>query len=110
MIELREMTIQEFEVYFQDKFKRYTEILSENPHEIGESPAVQAKKQLSNLLPQGLTTPRHWLFTVQVDEELAGYVWLKIEEECVSVRNLFIGSVPWKGCRYRSYESDRAST
>ncbi|WP_392455261.1 GNAT family N-acetyltransferase [Chryseomicrobium aureum] len=81
MIELREMAPQEFEVYFQDKLQRYTEVLSENVHEVGGNPSEQAKKQLSNLLPKGLATRYHWLFTVQVDAVLAGYVWVKIDDE-----------------------------
>lgn len=81
IIELREMTTQEFEIYLRDTLQRYSEVLSENVHEAGGNPSEQAKKQLSNLLPQGLTTPHHRLFTVQVDAVLAGYVWVKIEEE-----------------------------
>lgn len=78
-IELRNMSEDEFDSYFQDKLKRYTEVLAENVHELGEAPAVQAGKQLNNLLPQGRLTANHHLFTIQKGEQLAGYVWLKIE-------------------------------
>lgn len=81
MIDLRVMTPNEFESYFHDKLERYKEVLAENVHEVGEAPSVHAENQLNNLLPEGLTTPHHHLYTVQVEGQLAGYVWVKMEVE-----------------------------
>lgn len=81
MVELKEMTPKDFESYFHDKLERYTEVLAENVHEVGKASSVQAEKQLNNLLPEGLATPHHHLYTVQVEEQLAGYVWVKMEVE-----------------------------
>lgn len=78
---LRPMTEEAFEHYFQDKISRYTDVLSENIHEVGEEPSVRALKQLKNLLPNGINTAHHHLFNIQFSNKVIGYVWLKIEEE-----------------------------
>ena len=44
MVELKEMTPKDFESYFHDKLERYTEVLAENVHEVGEAPSVQAER------------------------------------------------------------------
>jgi len=78
---LKPMTEEAFEHYFQDKIRRYTEVLSENIHEQGEEPSVKALKQLNNLLPKGIHTLNHSLFNIRLGNKEIGYVWLKIEEE-----------------------------
>jgi len=78
---LRNMSKDEFEGYFQNKIERYSVVLSENIHELGDEPSIRAVKQLKGLLPNGIETPNHHLFNVQRGEKVIGFVWLKIEEE-----------------------------
>lgn len=78
---LRKMTDDEFKLYFENKIKRYSEVLSQNVHEEGEEPSSKALKQLNNLLPQGNKTPNHYLFNINKDDHEIGFVWLKVEME-----------------------------
>lgn len=78
---LRIMSQGEFEHYFQDKIKRFSDVLTENIHEHGDEPSVKAFKQLQSLLPEGIETPNHHLFNIQRGEQVIGFVWIKVEEE-----------------------------
>lgn len=69
---LKPMTEEAFEHYFQDKIRRYTEVLSENIHEQGEEPSVKALKQLNNLLPKGIHTLNHSLFNIRLGNKGIG--------------------------------------
>lgn len=75
------MSEEDFENYFQNKIKRYSDVLSENIHEHGDEPSSRALKQLRSLLPNGIETPNHHLFNIQSGGKVIGFVWLKIEEE-----------------------------
>jgi ribosomal protein S18 acetylase RimI-like enzyme len=80
-VKLRKMSEKDFDIYFQDKVERYADVLSQNIHELGEETSKKAIKQLNNLLPNGLLTPNHHLFNIYTGEQIAGYVWIKIEVE-----------------------------
>lgn len=81
-IMLKEMSEKEFTTYFEDKVERYSEVLSENVNEVSnEESFSKARKQLNNLLPKGIETSNHHLFNIYGDQQLIGFIWLKIEEE-----------------------------
>lgn len=81
-ITLKKMSKIEFTTYFEDKVERYSDVLSENVHEVsGEEPFSKARKQLNNLLPNGIETANHHLFNIQRGEQVIGFIWLKVEEE-----------------------------
>ena len=81
-IVLKKMSEKEFTVYFEDKVERYSHVLSENAHEASsEEPIIKARKQLNNLLPKGRETPNHHLFNIYDEDELLGFIWIKVEKE-----------------------------
>ncbi|MCM3712364.1 GNAT family N-acetyltransferase [Sporosarcina luteola] len=81
-IVLKKMSEKEFTTYFEDKVERYSDVLSENVHEVdSEEPFSKARKQLNNLLPKGIETSNHHLFNIQRGEQVIGFIWLKVEEE-----------------------------
>ena len=73
------MSEHEFNEYYADKLERYAQVLDDNVHEVGESGEIRAKKQLASLLPDGLSTTQHEFYTIQLDDERIGYVWIKID-------------------------------
>jgi ribosomal protein S18 acetylase RimI-like enzyme len=81
-IVLKKMSEKEFTIYFDDKVERYSHVLSENVHEVSnEEPFSKARKQLNNLLPKGIETTNHHLFNIYKDDQLIGFVWIKVEKE-----------------------------
>ncbi len=78
---LRKMSKEEFETYFENKIERYADVLSENSYEDGnEDFYLKARTQLNNLLPKGVETPNHHLFNLTLENQVIGYVWIKLEK------------------------------
>ncbi|WP_391207294.1 hypothetical protein [Psychrobacillus sp. L4] len=85
---LCQMNEDEFNVYLEEKQKRYAVTLEENTFEVTESATAQAKKQLMRFLPNGFYTELHEFFSIKNDGSLCGYVWLKIDQKkqkCISL-------------------------
>ncbi|WP_080848058.1 GNAT family N-acetyltransferase [Cytobacillus gottheilii] len=81
-IVLKKMSEEEFTVYFENKVKRYSHVLSENVHEVSsEDPIYKARKLLNNILPKGVQTSNHYLFNIFESDQLIGFVWIKVEKE-----------------------------
>lgn len=81
-IVLKKMSENEFTIYFEDKVERYSKVQSENVHEVSsEDPLSKARKQLYNLLPQGIETSNHHLYNIYEGDSLIGFVWIKVEKE-----------------------------
>ena len=79
---LRKMSKEEFVFYFENKVARYADVLSENSYEYGnEDFYLKAKTQLTNILPKGIETPNHHLFNLNLENQVIGYVWIKVEKE-----------------------------
>lgn len=79
---LRKMSKEEFVTYFENKVARYAVVLSENSYEYGnEDFYFKARTQLNNLLPKGVETPNHHLFNLNLENQVIGYVWIKVEKE-----------------------------
>ncbi|RND01189.1 GNAT family N-acetyltransferase [Lysinibacillus halotolerans] len=79
---LKRMSEREFTKYFENKVERYAEVLSQNVHEeVDEQPKSKAYRLLHNLLPKGVETPDHHLFHILNDDQMIGYVWIKVEKE-----------------------------
>ncbi|WHP42657.1 hypothetical protein QIX46_06465 [Lysinibacillus boronitolerans] len=81
-IVLKKMSEKEFTIYLEDKVERYSKVQSEYVHEVSsEDPLSKARKQLYNLLPQGIETSNHHLYNIYEDDSLIGFVWIKVEKE-----------------------------
>ncbi len=81
-IVLKRMSEGDFKNYFENKIERYSNVLSENVHEVSsEEPLLQSRKLLNNLLPEGLKTSNHYLFNISEDDKLIGFVWIKVDKE-----------------------------
>lgn len=79
---LKPMSKEEFTQYFENKIERYTEVLLQNVHEeVNEQSNSKASRLLHNLLPKGIETPGHYLFHIVNDDQIIGYVWIKVEKE-----------------------------
>ncbi|MEI5905865.1 GNAT family N-acetyltransferase [Bacillus spongiae] len=95
MVNLKPMTSQEFDLYLKKSVVQYAEqkVLSGNWRK--EEAVERAKNQFNELLPNGLNTNDHFLFTIFDVHQPVGILWLakqskdsgyvydiRIEDEC----------------------------
>ena len=80
MVTLRPMTSSEFEAYIPVLLEGYARERANNLHDSLESQLAEAEKQTSELLPQGVQTPNHFLWHVIAEERGAsvtvGNLWV----------------------------------
>jgi len=76
----------------------------EYPVEIAESSGItlekakkQAQKEIDELLPQGQKTPNNFFYTIFINDEIVGYIWLlKHAKSVLYISDIYIYS------KYRS--------
>lgn len=86
MIHLTKMTPKEYQHYLLTAIKDYANDKVKNgTWNAGES-FEQAKKVFQELLPQGVATPTHFLYTVKSEDRPIGYTWFL----CNNTKEAFI--------------------
>ena len=76
------MTEADYDVYIEDKMKRYAHTLEENTFEvINDSAFLRAQQAISGYLPHGFNTKNHEFYHILENGKVAGYVWLKVVNE-----------------------------
>ena len=77
MITLRPMTEEEFQSFLHFSYESYADDLTaENPVIPREAAVKEAQSELKELLPQGLHTKNHFLFSIRnAQNEQVGYLW-----------------------------------
>ena len=84
MIQLVKMTNAEFSEYKSFLTDNYAQVLSRNLRISKEEALQTSKSQIDRLLTNGLETPEHFLYMVQLKdsktEDQIGYLWLNVNE------------------------------
>lgn len=70
------MTDQEYEAWRGESVRSFAEERMRAGNALPEEALASAQSAFDRLLPHGLATPNHWLYTIQVDGEAVGMVWL----------------------------------
>jgi ribosomal protein S18 acetylase RimI-like enzyme len=105
MVTLRPMTSSEFAAYIAGLRESYARDRAKNLRDSLESQLAEADQQISELLPQGVQTPNHFLWQVIAEEEGAsipvGNLWVFVDTEA---RKAFIYDIqidqPYQGKGY----------
>jgi RimJ/RimL family protein N-acetyltransferase len=82
-LEFREMTEEEFSKYLDPMIESYAQERARNLRVPVEREREAARKQVKELLPEGLKTKGHLLYNVVIKKtgEEVGELWVKLEEE-----------------------------
>lgn len=76
MITLHPMTEEEFQLFLQLSYDSYADDLTGTHPVITREAAIkEAQSELSELLPQGLKTRNHYLFSIHNADAQVGYLW-----------------------------------
>ncbi len=80
MIELVPMTQQDFDAYLEWSIPLYGEEMVQAGYWTAEQAAEKSRKEMTELLPQGLSTPDQFLFIVREVQsgEKVGLIWLGV--------------------------------
>ena len=83
MILLRPMTESEYSDWIKDSIKEYAEEKTKAGNFKEETSLSQAEKEFDTLLPDGMETNNHHLFTLCHDEnkETVGSLWIHVKNE-----------------------------
>ena len=75
-IDLRKMSEAEFQEFLN--YEGYARSLAKSSGNPLTEMRERVRKELKTLLPQGLETPDHYIYTVYLDEKAVGFFWLAI--------------------------------
>jgi ribosomal protein S18 acetylase RimI-like enzyme len=88
-LQLRAMRDDEYATWYDLEIEEYGRDIAEH----GDTPADAAHRKavadMAEALPEGLATPKHWVFVLEVDGAPAGRLWLA-EREIDGRRAMFI--------------------
>ncbi|GCE28905.1 hypothetical protein KDA_43890 [Dictyobacter alpinus] len=96
MVILRPMTEVEFQAYLEPAIRDYAQDIAANSTIMTEEQALElSRQQYGELLPQGVETPKHYLFTiVEAEQQQAvGILWFAIEERPMRTPYAFVYDV-----------------
>lgn len=104
-VTLREMTKDEFAAFWQWSIRQQAQELAHQQHITAEAACKAAAEELSQMLPQGQSTPGKRLFSVVEAHsgECVGFLWT-LHEETNGVKQSFLCDFAiWEGKRRRGY-------
>ncbi|HYK95784.1 MAG TPA: GNAT family N-acetyltransferase [Candidatus Dormibacteraeota bacterium] len=91
-LELRPLREVEYPVWRDIELDEYARDISENGDTALDAARRKAASDMAEILPDGLATPKHWIFVLEVDGAPAGRLWLA-EREIDGRRAIFIFDV-----------------
>ena len=102
---LRNMTGEEFDIFCQWSIAHHARELTEELHLPAEEAANEARKELSEMLPDGLNTEHHRLMTVAEAAcgETAGFIWTLHEETAGRKQSFVCDFAIWEPKRRSGY-------
>jgi ribosomal protein S18 acetylase RimI-like enzyme len=86
---LRPVRDDEYAGWRDTEVDEYTRDISENGDTPLDAARRKAETDMAEILPDGLATPKHWMFVLEVDGAPAGRLWLA-EREIDGRRAIFI--------------------
>ena len=78
MIRLREMKLEELNGYLDLLVLDYTEEMVRNFHFSREKAQEYVINEINNSLPQGVETQGEFLFCIEVDNSVVGFLWYRL--------------------------------
>ena len=90
-IKLRQMTNEEFEAFCQWSMEHHATEWMEKYHMSREGAVKETKKEVAQMLPNGLRTEHNYLMTVEEtdDQEPVGFIWT-LHEETAGMKQSFL--------------------
>jgi RimJ/RimL family protein N-acetyltransferase len=86
---LRPVRAEDFAAWRDTELTEYAQDISENGDTPVDAARRKAEADMTEILPQGLETPNHWMFVLEHDDEAVGRLWLA-EREIDGRRAMFI--------------------
>ena len=77
---LRPLRDDEYPVWHDAEIEEYARDISENGDTPPDAARRKAEADMAEILPEGLATPKHWAYVIEVDGERAGRLWLAERE------------------------------
>lgn len=81
MLKLKKMANKEYEDYLSSAVEKYAQEKINSGNWPEENAIERSKKIFEKLLPAGLETENHYLFSIYNNAQHLGYIWFKIDEE-----------------------------
>ncbi len=81
MITLSKMTSSQFSTYLNSAVADYAKDKIEAGTWLKKEALSLAEKTFNSLLPEGIHTPNHYLFTISLDKKIIGFIWLNFVPE-----------------------------
>jgi ribosomal protein S18 acetylase RimI-like enzyme len=86
---LRPLRADEYPAWRDTELSEYASDISENGDTPLDAARRKAEADMAEILPEGLATPKHWVFVLEVEGRPAGRLWLA-EREIDGRRAVFI--------------------
>jgi ribosomal protein S18 acetylase RimI-like enzyme len=86
------MNAEEFDDWLRPARDRYARHLADNDGYPPDMAAARAQREFAELLPEGLHSAGHSLYTIEADRKAAGTLWLG-EREQAPARSIFVYAV-----------------
>jgi ribosomal protein S18 acetylase RimI-like enzyme len=80
-IVLKSMTQSEFKEYKEFLIKDYARENVEAGYWDEADSEAQSRKAVEGLLPEGITTPNHYIYTVRNDDARVGVIWMRATQD-----------------------------
>lgn len=76
----RPLLADEYPAWHDLEIEEYARDIAENGDTPPDAARRKAEADMAEILPEGLATPKHWLFVLEVDGVVAGRLWLAERE------------------------------
>lgn len=86
---LRPLRTNEYQAWRDTETAEYARDIAENGDTPMDAASRKAEADMAEILPDGLATPKHWVFVLDIGGERAGRLWLA-EREIDGRRAMFI--------------------
>jgi len=99
------MTNDEFEIFYQWSIEHHANDLIEECHMSQEAAMKETKKEVAQMLPEGLNTEHNYLMTIKEkgSKEFIGFIWTIHEETEGRKQSFLCDFVIWESKRRKGY-------
>ncbi|MDO5155570.1 MAG: GNAT family N-acetyltransferase [Eubacteriales bacterium] len=98
-VNLEKMSDNAYSQFMKISFEHQVEELIREENLSKEEAELETRKELDEMLPQGLETPDNYLYSIRHDEHVVGYLWF-LSEMNEDVKQVFL-------CDFLIYEDER---
>ena len=102
-VTIQDMTPQAFETFYQWSLLHHTEELMQQRNLTREEARKESKKELSQMLPEGLQTENQQLYSIVAEGKIVGFLWTLHEETAGKKQSFLCDLAVWEDYRRRGY-------